>query len=66
MVDSLYTINNQYYLLMNKLDASINERTASLLSEYGRASILSPYILAEYGKQIIENKAVETILHFFK
>ena len=26
---------------------------------------LSPYYLEEYGKTIIENKAVETILHFF-
>ncbi|HEY2420923.1 MAG TPA: genetic competence negative regulator [Neobacillus sp.] len=62
---SLYSLNNRYYLLMNKLDALNNEKAASLLSEYGNASILSPYILAEYGKQIIEKKAVETILHFF-
>jgi adapter protein MecA 1/2 len=63
---SLYSLYNRYYLLINKLDASNNEKAASLLSEYGNASILSPYMLAEYGKQIIEKKAVETILHFFK
>jgi adapter protein MecA 1/2 len=48
------------------LDHSKLEKTASILSEYGEASILSPYILAEYGKKIIENNAVETIHHFFK
>ena len=63
---SLYSFNNRYFLLMNKLDAPNNEMAASLLSEYGNASILSPYMLAEYGKQIIKNKAVETILHYFK
>jgi adapter protein MecA 1/2 len=63
---SLYSLKNRYYILMNKLDAPYNEKAASLLSEYGNASILSPFMLAEYGKQIIEDKAVETILHFFK
>jgi adapter protein MecA 1/2 len=63
---SLYSMNNHYYLLITKLDAFNNERTASILSEYGNPSIQSTYILAEYGKKIIENKAVETILHFFK
>lgn len=63
---SLYTLNNRYYFLMVKLEASKNEQAACVLSEYGNASIISPYILSEYGKSIIEDKAVETILHFFK
>jgi adapter protein MecA 1/2 len=63
---SLYSLKNRYYILMNKFDPPYNEKAASLLSEYGNASILSPYMLSEYGKQIIEDKAVETILHFFK
>jgi adapter protein MecA 1/2 len=62
---SLYSLNNRYYLLINNLDTQNNEKAASLLSEYGNASILSPYVLAEYGKLIIDNKAVETILQFF-
>jgi adapter protein MecA 1/2 len=63
---NLYCLNNRYYLFMDHLDHSNLEKTASILSEYGEASILSPYILAEYGKKIIENNAVETIHHFFK
>ncbi|MDP4087140.1 MAG: genetic competence negative regulator [Bacillota bacterium] len=62
---NLYSHKNRYYLFMNHLDQSKLEITASILSEYGEASILSPYILAEYGKMIIENNAVETIHHFF-
>jgi adapter protein MecA 1/2 len=63
---SLYAWNNRYYLLMDNLESEKNIRAACVLSEFGNASILSPYVLAEYGKRIIENQAVETILHFFK
>ncbi|MDN3016679.1 genetic competence negative regulator [Paenibacillus sp. BSR1-1] len=63
---SLYFMNNHYYFLMEKLDSNINEQAACIFSEFGNASIISPFVLMEYGKGIIENKAVETILHFFK
>ncbi|MEH7501111.1 genetic competence negative regulator [Neobacillus drentensis] len=63
---SLYTMNNRYYLLMNNLETENNVKAACVLSEFGNASILSPYVLAEYGRRIIENKAVETILQYFK
>ncbi|MGG3470812.1 genetic competence negative regulator [Neobacillus pocheonensis] len=63
---SLYTLNNRYYFLMVKFDVSKNEQAACVFSEYGNASIISPHVLSEYGKSIIEDKAVETILHFFK
>lgn len=63
---SLYFMNDRYYLMMEKLDAGKNEQAACILSEYGNVSIVSPYILAEYGKTIVQNKAVETILHYFK
>jgi adapter protein MecA 1/2 len=63
---SLYSLNNRYYLLMNNLDSDYVENTAAILSEYGNPSILSRYILAEYGKLIIDNTAVETLLQYFK
>lgn len=62
----LYSLNNRYYLQMSKSETANLETMASVLSEFGNASIISPNILAEYGKLIIENKAVETILHYFK
>jgi adapter protein MecA 1/2 len=63
---SLYSYNNRYYLNMNNIDTSVVEKIAAFLSEYGNSSILSTHVLKEYGKQIIEDKAVETILKYFK
>lgn len=63
---SLYAWNNRYYFLMDNLESERNIRAACVLSEFGNASILSPFVLAEYGKRIIENQAVETILQYFK
>jgi adapter protein MecA 1/2 len=63
---SLYVWNNRYYLIMDNLESEKNIKAACVLSEFGNASILSPYVLAEYGKRIIEQQAVETIIHFFK
>ena len=59
-------MHNRYYLLMENLEAENNIKAACVLSEFGNASILSPFVLAEYGKRIIETKAVETILRYFK
>jgi len=61
----LYSYNDRYYLLMNNIDSSIVEKIAAYLSEYGNPSILSTHLLAEYGNQIIENNAVETIRKYF-
>lgn len=63
---SLFSMNNHYYLLMNNISSTDLEKVASIFSEYGEASIMSPYFLKEYGKKIIEDNAVKTILHFFK
>ncbi|WHX99121.1 genetic competence negative regulator [Neobacillus sp. DY30] len=63
---SLYSYNDRYYLNMNNIDTSIVEKIAAFLSEYGNPSILSTYILEEYGNKIIEDKAVETIKKYFK
>lgn len=63
---SLYSLNNRYYLLMNDIESDNIDKVAALLSEYGNPSILSRHILAEYGKRIIENNAVEIILQHFK
>ncbi len=63
---SLYTMNNRYYLLMDNVEQTNKEKAACILSEFGNPSILSPFVLSEYGKPVIEHFAVETILHFFK
>lgn len=63
---SIYSMNNRYYLLMDNLDVDKSMVIASLLSEYGNASIISRFILAEYGKLIIEGSAIRGLLHYFK
>jgi adapter protein MecA 1/2 len=63
---SLYTLNNRYFILMTKLDADNLERLASVLSEYGNASIHSPHLLEEYGIKLMKDTAVETIIRYFK
>jgi adapter protein MecA 1/2 len=63
---SLFWMHNRYYLLMEHVEADKKEKAACILSEFGTASILSPYVLAEYGKPVMKQFAVETIIHFFK
>lgn len=63
---SLYSFHNRYYFSMENLEISSEEKAASILSEYGNISIISPSVLEEYGNKIIENNAVETMFHFFK
>lgn len=63
---SLFSYNERYYLLITNIDSSKVEKIAAFLSEYGNPSILSTHILYEYGNQIIENNAVETIRKYFK
>jgi adapter protein MecA 1/2 len=63
---SLYALNNRYYLLMENFAPVELDKIISILSEYGNISIISPHYLEEYGNKIIENKAVDTISHFFK
>ncbi|MBT2677685.1 genetic competence negative regulator [Bacillus sp. ISL-35] len=62
---SLYYMNDQYYLLMNGILPEDAEKTVSLLAEYGVPSILSIHRLLEYGKEIMEERAVETLVHYF-
>jgi adapter protein MecA 1/2 len=63
---SLYSYNNQYYLLMKNIEPALVDKIAAFLSEYGNPSILSTHLLAEYGNQIIEEKAVEIIRKYFR
>lgn len=63
---SLYVYRSRYFLLLTKIETEQNSITASLMSEFGNASILSPFVLKEYGKLIVGHAAIETLLHYFK
>ncbi|WP_079509582.1 genetic competence negative regulator [Mesobacillus jeotgali] len=62
---SLHFMNGHYYLLMNGILPEDAEKTVSLLAEYGVPSILSIHRLLEYGNEIMEERAVETLVHHF-
>ncbi|CAM4064343.1 genetic competence negative regulator [Mesobacillus thioparans] len=62
---SLHFMNGHYYLLMNGILPEDAEKTVSLLAEYGVPSILSIHRLLEYGNEIMEERAVETLVHYF-
>jgi len=62
----LYALHGRYYILIDNIEIRNVEKVAAILAEYGDASIISPHILEEYGTQIIDTNAVETLLFFFK
>ncbi|MBY0096520.1 genetic competence negative regulator [Mesobacillus maritimus] len=61
---SLYFLNDTYYLSMNGLQPD-PDKTVSLLAEYGNPSIFSIHRLIEYGREIIDENAVDTMVYYF-
>jgi adapter protein MecA 1/2 len=62
---SLYSMNSKYYLLFESVESDDKNKTISVLAEYGDPSLLSIHRLIEYGKQIIKDNTIETIVTFF-
>jgi adapter protein MecA 1/2 len=62
---SLHFMNDHYYLLMNGILPDDTNKTVSLMAEYGVPSILSIHRLLEYGNEIMEERAVESLVHYF-
>ncbi|NKE04911.1 MULTISPECIES: genetic competence negative regulator [Mesobacillus] len=62
---SLHSMNDHYYLLMNGILPDEVNMTVSLMAEYGVPSILSIHRLLEYGNEIMEERAVENLVHYF-
>jgi adapter protein MecA 1/2 len=62
---SLHSMSDHYYLLMNGILPDEVNMTVSLMAEYGVPSILSIHRLLEYGNEIMEERAVESLVHYF-
>lgn len=62
---SLYAMNEKYYLLFESIEAEDKNKLISVLAEYGDSSLLTVHRLIEYGKCIIQDKAIETIVEYF-
>ncbi|MGJ7919957.1 genetic competence negative regulator [Neobacillus sp. LXY-4] len=61
----LYAMNDKYYLLFENIEAEEKNKLISVLAEYGDPSLLSIHRLIEYGKQIVKQNAIETIVKYF-
>ena len=67
---SLYQFNGMYYLVVKFMNDEFSLRTpkeeTAMVLEYGEKSQVSPEILLEHGKLLIEEVALETIRYHFK
>jgi adapter protein MecA 1/2 len=63
---SLYLKDKKYFLYFDSSHNVIFDKIACILSEYGNPSLLSTHVLQEYGKVIMETKAIEKLNYFFK
>ena len=63
---ALYHYENRYYLhFVEVLPAKVEERLAAILSEYGKTTTVSPYVMMEYGKIIQAEQAVKELYDAF-
>jgi adapter protein MecA 1/2 len=63
---SLYSMSGTYYMLFEDVVPTEVNKIISVLAEYGDPSLLSIHRLLEYGKLIVKNNAIETIVKHFK
>jgi adapter protein MecA 1/2 len=47
------------------LPSQVEERLAAILSEYGKTTTVSPYVMMEYGKTIQTEQAVKELYDAF-
>lgn len=62
---SLYRMNEKYYLYMKGDLLYDTAKLIANMAEYGCASLESIHNLSEYGKLIMEENAIETLVHYF-
>ncbi|MBO8154928.1 MAG: genetic competence negative regulator [Bacillaceae bacterium] len=64
---SLYHLNDEYYMQFTEKDLTDmnKENVIAILSEFSSPSTVTSFRLREYGKVIIEDKAVKQIVSYF-
>ncbi|RXT13875.1 genetic competence negative regulator [Ammoniphilus sp. CFH 90114] len=65
----VYSYNNRYYLVLDDIDMENQQLyhiIIALLSEYGEASTVTKYVLAEYGKTLVPENAIQVLCEHFK
>lgn len=64
---SLYSYKNKYFLYFGEENDDQDEADAlwAILNEYGSLTSVTNYVLDEYGKLIIQDNAIETLVQHF-
>ncbi|TCI49297.1 negative regulator of genetic competence [Exiguobacterium sp. SH3S2] len=63
---ALYHYDGRYYLhFVEVIKPQVEERLAAILSEYGKTTTVSPYLMMEYGKTIQTEQAVKQLYDTF-
>lgn len=62
---SLYRFNDNYYLLIDRVQEGQYDAVISLSAEYGSVSTLTLYRVQEYGKLIVSDEAIRILTNYF-
>jgi adapter protein MecA 1/2 len=63
---TLYSMNNEYYFLIDNVCSDTQTQIAAIMAEYGNPSFRSIYMIQEYGKTIMKEHAVSQIMTYFQ
>ena len=63
---TLYSMNNEYYFLIDNVCTDTQTQIAAIMAEYGNPSFMSIHVIQEYGKTIMKEHAVSQILTYFE
>ncbi|MCP8968732.1 genetic competence negative regulator [Ectobacillus ponti] len=63
---ALYSFEDRFYLLLEDDSALLGkEDLIAILAEYGNSSTITVYRLMEYGRKLMEERAVAQLYHYF-
>lgn len=63
---NLYSMGKKYYLYIKESALADTGKVEANIVEFGKLSLETISKLHEYGKLIIEDKAIKTLVHYFK
>lgn len=62
----LYSFQNHFYLLLEESATSLShENLIAILAEFGNSATITIYRLMEYGKELMEERALAQLHHYF-
>lgn len=62
----LYSFQNHFYLLLEESAASLShENLIAILAEFGNSATITIYRLTEYGKELMAERALAQLHHYF-